>query len=96
MPRGLRIFVPGGIYHVDCRVARGERVFARQSEVGRWVDAVAFVSRLHDLSILAWCLIKPQAKKVSPSLSLTIRSNSRNLSASSPSRSTSAPRANRL
>jgi REP element-mobilizing transposase RayT len=57
VPRRLRIFVPGGIYHVYCRVARGERVFAHQSEVDRWIDAVAFVSRLHNLSILAWCLM---------------------------------------
>ena len=57
MPRKLRIFVPGGIYHVYCRVVRGERVFEERSEVERWVDTVAFVTRLHDLSILAWCLM---------------------------------------
>jgi hypothetical protein len=27
MPRQPRLFVPGAIYHVCCRVARGELVF---------------------------------------------------------------------
>jgi REP element-mobilizing transposase RayT len=57
VPRRARIFVPGGIYHVYCRVARGERVFAQSVAVARWVDAVAFVSGLHDLRVLAWCLM---------------------------------------
>ena len=27
MPRRARVFVSGAVYHVCCRVARGERVF---------------------------------------------------------------------
>jgi len=57
MPRRIRIFVPGGIYHVYCRVARGEYVFDEPAEIDRWIDNVAYIARLHDLKILAWCLM---------------------------------------
>lgn len=57
MPRKMRVFIPGGFYHVYCRVARGEFVFDEPSEVERWIDVVAFVSRLHDLRCLAWALM---------------------------------------
>jgi len=57
MPRCVRIFVSGGLYHVYCRVARGEFIFNEPGEIDRWVDLVAFVSRLFDLRILAWCLL---------------------------------------
>lgn len=57
MSRGLRIFVPGGIYHVYCRVARGEDVFVRGPAADDWTESVARVSGLHDVTILAWCLM---------------------------------------
>jgi len=57
MPRRTRIFVSGGIYHVYCRVARGEPVFQPQFEIDEWVNIVASISRLHDLTILAWALL---------------------------------------
>ncbi len=57
MPRNVRVFIPGGYYHVYCRVARGEFVFDEPHEVRRWVDLVASVSRLHDLRCLAWALM---------------------------------------
>jgi hypothetical protein len=57
MPRRVRVFVAGGIYHIYCRVARGELIFNEPGEADRWVHLVAFVARLFDLKILAWCLL---------------------------------------
>jgi len=57
MPRGMRLFVPNGYYHIYCRVARGEFVFDERSEAVRWIDTVAFVLRRHDLHCLAWALM---------------------------------------
>ena len=57
MPRRTRIFIPGGYYHVYCRVARGEFVFDNPSEVERWIDVVSGVSRIHGLKLLAWALM---------------------------------------
>jgi REP element-mobilizing transposase RayT len=57
MSRGLRIFIPGGIYHVYCRVARGEDVFLHGPSADDWTEAAARVSRLHNVTILAWCLM---------------------------------------
>jgi putative transposase len=57
VPRNPRIFVPGAIYHVYCRTARGEFVFDDQQEVERWIDTVAFVSQQDRLTIFAWCLL---------------------------------------
>lgn len=57
MPRLHRLFLPGGIYHVYCRIARGEPVFACANEAQRWVDTVADLADVHELTILAWCLM---------------------------------------
>ena len=57
MPRCVRVFLAGGVYHVYCRVARGEFIFNEAGEVEHWVELVAFVSRLFDLRVLAWCLL---------------------------------------
>jgi len=57
MPRMPRLFLPGGIYHVYCRVARGEPVFACESEAQGWIDTVAEIADGHELTILAWCLM---------------------------------------
>ena len=57
MPRRVRVFVAGGIYHIYCRVARGEFIFNEPGEADRWVQLAAFVARLFDLRILAWCLL---------------------------------------
>ena len=57
MPRRVRVFVAGGVYHIYCRVARGEFIFNEPGETNRWVHLVAYVARLFDLRILAWCLL---------------------------------------
>ncbi len=57
MPRKRRIFVQDGVYHVYCRVARGEQVFDNTSHADYWVDTVSFATWLHDLTVLAWCLM---------------------------------------
>ncbi len=57
MPRLHRLFLPGGIYHVYCRVARGEAVFACANEAQQWIDTVARLADIHELDILAWCLM---------------------------------------
>ncbi len=57
MPRRVRVFVAGNIYHIYCRVARGEFIFDEPGEVDRWIQLVAYVARLFDLRILAWCLL---------------------------------------
>ncbi len=43
MPRGLRVFVEGGIYHVYNRFASGEPVFADPEE------ALAFIELLRNV-----------------------------------------------
>lgn len=40
MPRAPRVFVEGGIGHVDNRVTRGERVFAEDGAGQRFVDVM--------------------------------------------------------
>lgn len=39
MPRRPRLFVPGAIYHVYCRVARGEFVFDDGREADEFVES---------------------------------------------------------
>jgi hypothetical protein len=41
MPRKPRLFVPGAIYHVYCRVARGEFVFDEHDEAAENVPGTA-------------------------------------------------------
>ena len=57
MARKGRIFVPGGVYHIYCRVARGEPVFDNQIEVENWLQAVSYAAWIHGLKIFAWCLM---------------------------------------
>jgi putative transposase len=57
MPRRPRVFVPGASYHVYCRVARGERVFANPREAVALVGVIREVAREHGLSVLAWCVM---------------------------------------
>ena len=60
MPRRPRLFIPGAIYHVYCRVARGEFVFDDGREADELVEAVQEVRDLDGWEALAWCLISPQ------------------------------------
>ena len=57
MARKLRLFLPYAVYHVYCRVGRGEMVFACADEAAHWVTTVQEAARLHELKILAWCLM---------------------------------------
>ena len=57
MPRKARLFVPGAIYHVYCRTARGELVFVDDTEAEEFVEIVREVRDLDELTILAWCLM---------------------------------------
>ena len=57
MPRKIRLFIAGGVYHVYGRVTRGEHIFEEPTEVESWIDVVAYEARLGDMKILAWCLM---------------------------------------
>lgn len=57
MPRRPRIFVAGAWYHVYCRVARGERVFAEPDEAAALRAVIREVKREHGLGIAAWCIM---------------------------------------
>ena len=57
MPRRPRVFVAGAVYHVYCRVARGELVFSEPQEAAALVAVIRDVVREHGLSVLAWCVM---------------------------------------
>lgn len=57
MPRHPRLFIPGAIYHVSCRVARGEFVFDDDFESIEFLETLREVRDLDGWSVLAWCLI---------------------------------------
>jgi len=57
MPRRPRLFLPYGIYHVYCRVARGEFVFDDHSEAAEFVEHLRSVRDLDGWTIFAWCLM---------------------------------------
>ncbi len=57
MPRHPRLFLPYAIYHVYCRVARGEFIFDDDSEAMEFVERLREVRDLDAWSILAWCLM---------------------------------------
>jgi len=57
MARSPRLFIPGAVYHVYCRTARGEMVFSDHTEATEFVDTIADVKRLHGFLVLAWCLL---------------------------------------
>jgi REP element-mobilizing transposase RayT len=57
MPRHPRLFLPGGTYHVFCRVARGEFVFDDQDEALEFIEKLREVRDLDSWTIFAWCLM---------------------------------------
>lgn len=57
MARKMRFFAPGAIFHVYCRVARGNFVFEAGETAEAWIDAVACACDLHRQTILGWCLM---------------------------------------
>lgn len=57
MPRKARLFVPGATYHVYCRTARGERVFADRTEAEAFIETTRLVQDTDRFTVLAWCLM---------------------------------------
>ena len=57
MPRSLRVFVEGGLYHVYNRFARGESVFADSEEAIDFVELLREVNQRDGLTVFAWALL---------------------------------------
>ena len=57
MPRSLRVFVEGGLYHVYNRFARGESVFADPEEAMEFVELLRGVKKRDGLTVYAWALL---------------------------------------
>ncbi len=57
MPRKERLFIPGALYHVYCRTARGERVLSKETEAAAFLETLVAVRDLHGLTFLAWCFM---------------------------------------
>jgi len=57
MPRHPRLFLPGAIYHVYCRIARGEFVFDDHDEALEFIETLREVRDLDGWTIFAWCLM---------------------------------------
>ena len=57
MPRRPRLFLPGAVYHVYCRVARGEFVFDDHDEALEFIETLREVRDLDGWTIFAWCLM---------------------------------------
>ncbi len=57
MPRHRRLFLAGAIYHVYCRVARGEYVFDDDFEAVEFIEVLRKVRDLDGWTIFAWCLM---------------------------------------
>ena len=57
MPRHPRLFLPGAIYHVYCRVGRGEFVFDDEFEASEFIEVLRKVRDLDGWTIFAWCLM---------------------------------------
>jgi len=57
MPRAPRVFVEGAIYHVYCRVGRGEPVFTEEAEVVEFLSLLRELKARDELTIFAWCVM---------------------------------------
>lgn len=57
VPRQPRVFVDGAVYHVYCRVGRGEPVFQNQAEAEALIKVLGEVKRRDGLAVLAWCIM---------------------------------------
>jgi REP element-mobilizing transposase RayT len=57
MPRRSRLFALGATYHLYCRVARGQFVFADPLEAESVTETLRDVKLRDGLSILARCLV---------------------------------------
>ena len=57
MPRSLRVFVEGGIYHVYNRFASGEPVFADPEEAREFIELLRYVKQRDGWTVFAWVLM---------------------------------------
>ena len=57
MPRSLRVFVEGGIYHVYNRFASGESVFADPEEALDFIELLRHVKKRDGWTVFAWVLM---------------------------------------
>ncbi len=57
MTRKQRLFVPDGVYHVYCRISRGEFVFSRDGEAERLVAELQRVKRRDGLVVFAYAIM---------------------------------------
>ena len=57
MPRSLRVFVEGGIYHVYNRFASGEPVFADREEAREFIELLRYVKQRDGWTVFAWVLM---------------------------------------
>jgi REP element-mobilizing transposase RayT len=57
MPRAPRVFVDGAVYHVYCRTAHGEPVFAEDAEAADLAGHLVEVARRDGLQVLAWSVM---------------------------------------
>ena len=56
-PRGLRVFIEGGVSHVYNRFASGESVFADPEEALEFIELLRFVKQRDGWTIFAWVLM---------------------------------------
>lgn len=57
MPRATRVLVPGAVYHVYNRVARGEHLFRDEGEAGRLLARIGETKKRDDFLILAYSVM---------------------------------------
>jgi len=57
MPRRPCLFLSGAIYHVYCRVARGEFIFDDHDEAAEFVEPLRTVRDLDGWTVFAWVLM---------------------------------------
>ncbi|NOZ78108.1 MAG: transposase [Acidobacteria bacterium] len=57
MGRRPRVFVEGGVYHVYCRTAHGERAFEDQGEAAAFVEVVREIKERDGFLLYAWSLM---------------------------------------
>ena len=57
MPRSLRVFVEGGIYHVYNRAASGEEIFSDPETAISFLDLVREIKERDGWTVFAWALM---------------------------------------
>ena len=57
MGRKPRVFVEGGVYHVYCRTAHGERAFDDPDEAAAFVEVLRETKERDGFLVYAWCLM---------------------------------------